>query len=353
MTNLLGDTHLTKEQRGYLNTIQSSGEILRRVIDDVLDFSRIEAGKLTITPHAIDVVGAIQEVVALFDGRAHEKGIELGLDFGGLDELHVYADPARVKQVVGNLISNAVKFTDSGGVQVMAHLVRETKTAMVLRIEIIDTGIGIHSDQIDAIFEGFTQADNSMQRRFGGSGLGLTISKRLTELMGGHIGVASEVGLGSRFWVELPLSKISAATAKKAIDQANVSLEDVRVLLAEDNDINVEVAQRQIEMLGCSVQVAANGFEAVSMSGDSVFNLILMDIQMPEMDGLEATRLIRARELITGERIPIIALTATAFAEDKKACEDAGMDAFLSKPFKREDLERLLKQWAKGDALTQ
>ena len=351
MTNLLADTQLTKEQQGYLNTIQSSGEILRRVIDDVLDFSRIEAGKLTITPHAVDVVSAIQEVVSLFDGRAQEKGIELGLDFGELVELHVYADPARVKQVVGNLVSNAVKFTDSGGVQVMARLARETKTAMVLRIEVIDTGIGIHSEQIDAIFEGFTQADNSMHRRYGGSGLGLTISRRLTELMGGHLGVDSEVGLGSRFWVELPLSKISAATAKNAVEQANVSLENVRVLLAEDNDINVEVAQRQIEMLGCSVDVAVNGFQAVSMSGDSPFNVILMDIQMPEMDGLEATRLIRARELITGGRIPIIALTATAFAEDKKACEDAGMDAFLSKPFKREDLERLLKQWANSDAV--
>ena len=351
MTNLLGNTDLTKEQRGYVNTIQSSGEILRRVIDDVLDFSRIEAGKLTITPYAVDVVAAIQDVVSLFEGRAHEKGISLALEFGGLSELHVYADPARVKQVVGNLIGNAVKFTEDGSVKVVCRLVRETKTAMVLRIEVEDTGIGIPSNRVDAIFEGFTQADNSMQRRYGGSGLGLTISKRLTDLMGGAMGVESEPGLGSRFWVELPLAKISAATAKKTIEHSNVSLQDVRVLLAEDNEINVEVAQRQIELLGCTVEVAANGLEALTMSGDKPFDLILMDIQMPEMDGLEATREIRARELITGKRIPIIALTATAFAEDKKACEDAGMDAFLSKPFKKEDLERLLKQWASGDAV--
>jgi len=346
MTNLLEDTQLTREQKGYVNTIQASGEILRRVIDDVLDFSRIEAGKLTITPLAIEAVSTIQDVVSLFEGRAQEKGISLGLDFGGLDVLHVYADPARIKQVVANLISNAVKFTEAGGVLVIARLARETKTAMILRIEVVDTGIGILPERVEAIFEGFTQADNSMHRRYGGSGLGLTISKRLTDLMGGSIGVHSEPGAGSRFWVELPLSKITAATAKKAVVEDEVSLTGVRVLLAEDNDINVAVAQRQIELLGCIVEVAPNGLRAVEMSAEADFDLILMDVQMPEMDGLEATRVIRTREADTGRRLPIIALTATAFAEDKKACEEAGMDAFLSKPFKREDLERLLKLWA-------
>jgi PAS domain S-box-containing protein len=346
MTNLLADTSLTNEQRSYLNTIQSSGEILRRVIDDVLDFSRIEAGKLTITPMAVEVVAAIQDVVSLFEGRAMEKGIALGVDWRGLQSLHVYADQARVKQVVANLIANAVKFTDNGGVQVIGTLVRETNTAVLLRIEVIDTGIGILPDRVDAIFEGFTQADNSMVRRYGGSGLGLTISKRLTDLMGGKIGVESQPGAGSRFWVELPLSRITAAIAKQVAEHRSVSLEGVRVLLAEDNDVNVLVAKQQIELLGCVVDVAANGKQAVEMSFQSEYKMILMDIQMPEMDGLEATRAIRAREQEIGGHIPIIALTATAFAEDKKACEEAGMDSFLSKPFRRDDLERLLKQFA-------
>ena len=351
MTNLLAETPLNKEQQSYLRTIQSSGEILRRVIDDVLDFSRIEAGKLTITPLAIDVVAAVQDVVSLFEGRANEKGIALGMDWGGIESLHVYADPARVKQVIANLIANAVKFTEEGGVQVTATLVRETKAAVLLRIDVIDSGIGISADRVEPIFEGFTQADNSMVRRFGGSGLGLTISKRLTDLMGGRIGVESTPGLGSRFWVELPLSRISAATAKKAAEHRDVSLEGVRVLLAEDNEINVEVAKRQIELLGCVVDVAPNGLRAVEMSLDDSYEVILMDVQMPEMDGLEATRAIRTREIESGRHIPIIALTATAFAEDKKACDDAGMDAFLSKPFKREDLERFLKEWVKLDPI--
>ncbi len=351
MTNLLAETPLNKEQQSYLRTIQSSGEILRRVIDDVLDFSRIEAGKLTITPLAVDVVAAVQDVVSLFEGRANEKGIALGMDWGGIESLHVYADPARVKQVIANLIANAVKFTEEGGVQVTATLVRETKTAVLLRVDVIDSGIGISADRVEPIFEGFTQADNSMVRRFGGSGLGLTISKRLTDLMGGRIGVESTPGLGSRFWVELPLSRISAATAKKAAEHRDVSLEGVRVLLAEDNEINVEVAKRQIELLGCVVDVAPNGLRAVEMSLDDGYEVILMDVQMPEMDGLEATRAIRTREIESGRHIPIIALTATAFAEDKKACDDAGMDAFLSKPFKREDLERFLKEWVKLDPI--
>jgi len=349
MTNLLADTTLTKEQQGYLKTIQSSGEILRRVIDDVLDFSRIEAGKLTISPLAVDVVSALQDVVSLFEGRAHEKGIALGLDWGGLKSLLVYADPARVKQVIANLIANAVKFTEEGGVQVVARLVRETKTAVLLRIEVVDTGIGILPDRVEAIFEGFTQADNSMVRKYGGSGLGLTISKRLVDLMGGKIGVESQPSQGSRFWIELPLSRISASSAKKAAEHRNVSLEGVRILLAEDNDINVEVAKKQIELLGCIVEVASNGRRALDMTGSSEYDIVLMDVQMPEMDGLQATRAIRAREGTAGGRIPIIALTATAFAEDKKACEEAGMDAFLSKPFKREELERLLKLWSHLD----
>ena len=353
MTNLLADTPLTKEQQGYLKTIQSSGEILRRVIDDVLDFSRIEAGKLTISPLAVDVVSAIQDVVSLFEGSAHEKDIALGVDFSGLKSLLVYADPSRVKQVVANLIGNAVKFTEAGGVQVIAKLARETKTAVLLRIEVIDTGIGILPDRVEAIFEGFTQADNSMVRRYGGSGLGLTISKRLIDLMGGKIGVESDLGYGSRFWIELPLSRITAAAAKGAGEHRNISLKGVRILLAEDNDINVEVAKTQIEILGCTVEVASNGKRAVEMSANAEYDIVLMDIQMPEMDGLEATRRIRAREAQLGGRIPIIALTATAFAEDKRASEEAGMDSFLSKPFKRDELERLLKQWAKTDGPTQ
>jgi CheY-like chemotaxis protein len=217
---------------------------------------------------------------------------------------------------------------------------------MVLRIEIADTGIGIDASRVQAVFEGFTQADNSMHRRFGGSGLGLTIAKRIVDLMGGEIGVTSQLGVGTKFWVELPLAKIPVVKDKPERKPEKVSLSDVRVLLAEDNEINIEVAKLQIEMLGCHVDVAMNGIQALEMSGTRDYDVILMDVQMPDMDGLQATKEIRAREAETGLHVPIIALTATAFAEDKKACEDAGMDSFLSKPFKREDLQKVITEWA-------
>ena len=346
MTNLLADTPLTETQMGFLKTIQSSGEILRRVIDDVLDYSRIEAGKLTISPLATDVVSALHDVVSLFQGVAKDKGIALALDCSGLKTLQVYADPTRVKQVVANLVSNAVKFTEVGGVRVVAKLVHENYNALILRIEVADTGIGIKPDRAEAIFEGFTQADNSMHRRYGGSGLGLTISKRITDLMGGTIGVQSQIGTGSTFWVELPLSKITKANAKPEALNQLVSLDGLKVLLAEDNLVNVEVAKMQIEKLGCTVDVAYDGREALNLYKDGDYDLVLMDVQLPDMDGLEATRAIRGVEQETQRHTPIIALTATAFAEDKKACEDAGMDGFLSKPFKRNELESVLKEWA-------
>jgi len=345
MTNLLSETSLTSDQMGYVKTIQSSGEILRRVIDDVLDYSRIEAGKLTISPLAIDVISALNDVVSLYQGAAQEKGIALGLDCDNIASLQVYADPSRVKQVIANLVSNAVKFTMQGGVNVNARIIRETSTAIIFRIEVVDSGIGIKKERAEAIFEGFTQADNSMHRRYGGSGLGLTISKRLTDLMGGSIGVESSYGTGSRFWVELPLSKITKSISKAMKVVNTASLEGVRVLLAEDNLVNIEVARIQIEKLGCIVDVAYDGNEVLSMFDSNPYDLILMDVQMPELDGLQATREIRIREAEIGTRIPIIALTATAFAEDKKACEEAGMDGFLSKPFKRDELESLLRQW--------
>ena len=346
MTNLLADTELTETQRSYVRTIQSSGEILRRVIDDVLDYSRIEAGKLTISPIATDAISALHDVVSLFQGASREKGIALALDCSGIKALQVYADPARMKQVVANLVSNAVKFTEVGGVRVVAKLIRETSTAVILRIEVVDTGIGIKQDRADAIFEGFTQADNSMHRRYGGSGLGLTISKRITDLMGGTMGVQSQYGSGSTFWVELPLSKIVVSNAKLDPIGSSISLEGLRVLLAEDNLINVEVAKIQIEKLGCSVMIANDGLEALNLYQNHEFDVVLMDVQMPEMDGLESTRQIRAYEQASQKHTPIIALTATAFAEDKRACEDAGMDGFLSKPFKREELELILREWA-------
>ncbi|MDR3689309.1 MAG: PAS domain S-box protein [Fimbriimonas sp.] len=346
MTNLLSDTPLKDEQIRYVKAIQASGEILRRVIDDVLDYSRIEAGKLTISPLAIDVIEALNDVVSIFQGAAQEKGISLHLDCDKMTSMQVYADPARIKQVVANLVSNAVKFTERGGVSVNARIVHDAPTAVIFRIEVVDSGIGIKTERAEAIFEGFTQADNSMHRRYGGSGLGLTISKRITDLMGGTIGVESHFGTGSRFWVELPLSKITRFSAPQPHIDRLANLEGLRILLAEDNLVNVEVAKIQLENLGCVVEVAFDGNEVLAKMETNAFDMILMDIQMPEMDGLEATREIRNRETEADGRIPIIALTATAFAEDKKACEDAGMDGFLSKPFKRSELEMILRQWA-------
>ena len=500
MTSLLLDTPLTPVQRECAVTVQNSAEALLGIINDILDFSKIEAGKLTIEPLPFDLATAIDEVCDLLLPRASEKGIELVVHYAEDAPHGLIGDSGRIRQVLLNLIGNAIKFTTHGHVVLNVEVISATDRDAALKVHVKDTGIGISRESIDRLFQVFSQADASTTRRFGGTGLGLAISKRIVEAMGGEVGVESVAGQGSDFWftLRLPLDPAhrdsvtteglagrralvvedvevlrehlvaklsrwgmeaaaasngiealalmrSAAAAGRPYDVALVdivmpemdgrqlgeavraeasiaaiqlvvltghpgrgdgvnfeaagfdgylvkpardsvlaralafvlstprerrkgivtrhSLDEVgaiptataaeqarfdglRVLLAEDNSTNQLIGVRMLEKMGCRVGVAANGAEAVAMARDFPYDIILMDMQMPEMDGLEATREIR-RTGADRERLPIVALTANAMESDREACTRAGMDAFLSKPLRRNDLVLALHRWGR------
>jgi CheY-like chemotaxis protein len=484
MTELLLQTDLREEQREYVETIKYSADSLLSIINDILDFSKIEAGKMTIEQVDFNLRSVVEEVGATFARPAHEKGLELlTVVPPGIPDV-LRGDPVRIKQILNNLTSNAVKFTEKGEVIISAEVIYETASNVGIRLSVKDTGIGIAPEQQATIFESFTQADGSVTRKYGGTGLGLTISRQLTELMGGRIGVQSAPGVGSTFWVELPLQKsqrqqkgapmtpdqkISSlrvlvvddnATNRRILrehlqswgctvqetdsgqqalrmltsvspcpfdavvldyqmpgmhgvdvakhirsnetlspckvillssvgspvrQQAEHSSVDVwltkpvrrsqlynalcevagisheitqpdtpnlerrnfgvRVLLVEDNEVNRKLALHMLRRLGCVVEVAMNGREAVELTAKRVYDLVFMDIQMPEMDGIEATRLIRERERSTGKHLPIVAMTAHAMEGDRERCLAAGMDDYLSKPVKIDLLAQMVEKW--------
>ena len=365
MTSLLLDTELTKEQRRFAETIRASSESLLAVINDILDFSKIEAGKLTLDNLALAPRSLMEDLVASMAARAEEKDLELVCSLAlGVPSL-LRGDPGRLRQVLVNLVGNAVKFTSKGEVTVRVSLDQETARDVVLRFSVRDTGIGIPTDKLNVIFRKFTQVDASTTRRYGGSGLGLAISKQLAELMGGEIGVQSEEGKGSEFWFTARLEKPSPgesigaaespARARQAISedgQKEPRWNDFRVLLAEDNLTNQQVALGMLSKLGIRADVVANGREAVAALRTIPYDLVLMDVQMPEMDGFESTRAIRSGEGEAINRaIPIIAMTAHAMLGDREKCLDAGMDDYIAKPVTPAGLSALFKKWlAKLDA---
>jgi signal transduction histidine kinase/CheY-like chemotaxis protein len=342
MTSLLLDTELNPEQREFAEAVRSSANALLSIINDVLDFSKIEAGKMEVEPAPFDLRLATGEVLALLAVRAREKGIDLLLEYAPDGPRYVMGDAGRIRQVLINLIGNAVKFTQAGHVLIGVGWEHER-----VRISVEDTGVGIPEDKLGCIFEKFTQADSSTTRRFGGTGLGLAISKQLVELMGGEISVRSRPGEGSTFSFTMPLAPAAQpAAAPPAISvQTPLSTAHARVLLAEDNAINSRVAKRMLEKLGYRVDLAANGKEAVDMLEMLPYDLILMDCQMPTMDGYEATKEIRRSQ---GERahVPIIAVTANSMEGDKDRCLQAGMDDYIAKPIQVEHLREILQRWA-------
>ena len=505
MTGLLLDTTLDSRQREYAEAVRDSAEALLTVVNDILDFSKIEAGKLTVEPIAFDLSLTIDDAVALLAFRAAEKGLEVVVRYAPDTPRRVIGDPGRIRQILVNLLGNAIKFTDQGHVLVQAVCVERTDQRALVRISVEDTGIGVAPEKVGSLFRSFTQADASTTRKYGGTGLGLAISKRLVELMGGTISVASRHGEGSVFVFDLPLPLDLAGEARPDFHQAlrgarvlivddlplnrrvlaeqlaaseirhaavssggealealreardcgdpfNVAILDYRmpdisgeelgirmhsdpnwrgialvmltsvderdlsqrleqagfsaflvkpvraallldtlaaargaelaglapgiitkrtltdsrhtaeanpppylepplryVMLAEDNAINRKLGVRLLEKFGCRVDVAANGVEAVELCGKNSYDVVFMDCQMPEMDGLEATGEIRRREAPTGARTPIVALTANAMQGDREACMKAGMDDFLSKPLQVESLRRALEHWARPD----
>jgi signal transduction histidine kinase len=338
---LLRTTRLDAVQTEYVEAVAIAGEALLRLIDDILDFSRVEAGGVQLEAQVFDLAAVVGEVVGMLRPVARAKGLELGFVAG--DEWLVRCDQSRVRQVLTNLIGNAIKFTLRGGVTVEVVADRDR-----IRASVRDTGVGITADKQDAVFTEFVQADASTRRRFGGSGLGLAISRGLVRAMGGEIGVESQEGVGSTFWFTLPRGQHTEGYAASCAEAPTVPTrfgEGRRVLLAEDNPLNQRLAMRVLEHMGFVVDCVADGAEAVARLGTARYDLVLMDCLMPAMDGFDATRAIRRLEAEGRRRVPIVALTANAFEEDRQACLTAGMDDFVSKPFTRSSLQAALQRW--------
>ncbi len=350
VASLLLDSDLDAEQRDFAQMIHSSGEALLCIINDILDCSKIEAGKLLLEESPVDLEVIVRTAMDLLQAKADDGGIDFRLRYAADAPRGVIADGGRLRQILLNLLSNAIKFTKRGYVEVCVECEAREPGEARIRISVEDTGAGIAADALEQIFDKFVQADASTTRRFGGTGLGLAITKQLVEVMHGSVGVRSQLGVGSTFFVTLPLALALDDTAIQRVGRpAAVDLSPIaaRVLLAEDNAINRKVARRMLEKLGCTVDCANDGSECLSLLGRESYDLIFMDVQMPEMDGIEATRTIRVQEVASkcGRPIPIIGLTASAMPGDRERCIEAGMDDYLTKPIKPQNLRRVLEQW--------
>ena len=355
--HLLHHDPLTARQVDQLHKIIDAGHHLSQVINDVLDFSKIEASKLTLETADFRLDASVQRMLDMVRERAQAKPLRLDSELADDTPLLLHGDRLRLEQILLNLLSNAVKFTPEGRVCLRVRPLPAEPSRHWLRLEVQDTGIGIHEAQMAHLFQPFEQADASTTRRFGGTGLGLAISQRLARLMGGRIGVTSQPGQGSTFWLELPFAPAqtpealtpAAATATETAAPSpahpnDQPLRGVRVLLAEDNPINQEVACTLLNEAGARVNTVDNGQIAVTLAARGGVDLILMDMQMPVMDGLQATAAIRALPAPLG-RVPIIAMTANAFEEDRRRCLEAGMDDYLAKPVDPDALRRCLSRW--------
>jgi len=400
MTDLLLDTSLTTEQRDYAEVVRSSGEALLTIIEDVLDFSKIEAGKLELEHRDFDVREVVHGVCDLIGHRARDKGVELTCTVAEEVPGQASGDAGRLRQVVTNLVANAVKFTDRGNVSVEALLTQLTSDEIVLRVTVSDTGIGISAQTLERLFEPFSQADASTTRRHGGTGLGLSIVKQLVALMGGTVEARSEVDQGSTFSFSARLGPATDAPSELAAsprhpaqaievaervtpaptngndpaaemapvatngkrpateatatlpEESSPSLDETgvplaRVLVAEDNPVNQAVAVKMLERAGVSADVAHDGRQAVEMLAGSNYSAVFMDCQMPRLDGYGATAEIRRLE--GSERdTPIIAMTAHAMKGDRERCLEAGMDDYLAKPVRPAQLRSMIERWVTG-----
>ena len=352
MNSLLLETELDGKQRKLSEMVKKSADSLLRVVNDILDFSKIEAGKmdLEIVPFKIEEI--VSEVIQTISFQSKKKGLAIESAIDGQLPDSLLGDPTRLKQLLLNFGSNAVKFTESGGVTISVNQLKKTDDGYEVKFSVHDTGVGIPKDKLGGIFDPFKQAESSTTRKYGGTGLGLAICRQLVELMNGHVGVESEPGKGSTFWFEVPLKSIpidqqdelSDADLTDAIRQ---KLDGMRVLVAEDDKMSRVVVEKFLSNSGAIVDLVGNGYEALEALEANEYGAVLMDIQMPEMGGFEATEAIRAREKALGKHTPIIMLTASAMTEDRDKSMQVGADYFLTKPIDKKRLLNAIYKYSK------
>jgi signal transduction histidine kinase/CheY-like chemotaxis protein/ABC-type amino acid transport substrate-binding protein len=350
MTQILLDTPLTPEQREYAQTIHESAESLMVILNDILDHSKIEAGHLQVESIPFDVARTLRGPIEMMQAPARDKGVLLSCHIDPVVPARVRGDPLRLRQVLLNLVGNAIKFTARGSVSVSVRQLRADSRRVVLEFSVLDTGIGIPPDKVDDLFMPFSQVDVSVTRRFGGTGLGLSISRRLVDLMGGEIGVDSRLGEGSRFWVQLPFQRLpeeqeSASSAVAVPSEKPEPVVGARLLVVDDSPINVRIAAALLGKHGYRIDVAENGEQALAKLAADDYDLVLMDCQMPVMDGFEATRRLRAgADGVRNPQVPVIAMTASAMSEDRDRCRAAGMEGFVGKPVSEGELLRAVAE---------
>lgn len=353
MTHLVLNTDLSVEQREHLETARSSGESLMVLLNEILDLSKIEAGHLTLESTGFSLRSLVNETMRPFVLQAAHKGIVVEAKIPANVPDRLVGDPARLRQVLNNLLGNAVKFTERGRVELAVESHQPSPDSVLLSFSVSDTGIGIPEEQFESIFEAFQQGDNSTTRKYGGTGLGLAICRKLVSRMGGEIWLKSAVGYGTTFYFDVRMlvdprgAEPMPGPAEEPVPAEAGAAPRLRILLVEDNAINQRLALRLLERNGYRVEVAADGHVALECFRKATFDLILMDIQMPGMDGIQAARAIREAEHGSGRRTPIVAMTACAMVGDRERCLEAGMDDYLTKPVQPDDLYRKVEQWGR------
>ena len=342
MVTLLKETKLNFEQKDMLSTISSCGDSLITILNDILDISKVDAGKIKLELMPFSLQECVKDVRFLFSGVAEKKGIHFESKILRADEQdHFQGDLTRIKQILSNLVSNAIKFTSAGEVTITASTKRLSSGSYEVRFEVRDTGIGMSKEAIPTLFQAFAQADTSITRKFGGTGLGLTISKKLCDIMQGKLDVESSEGLGTTFCFQLVLKKADSYTEDKPYEIEDLSFKHLKVLLVEDNEVNAKVAGLIFKKFDLEYDWAINGQKAVELVKGQDYDLIFMDVQMPIMDGIQATKEIK--KMTEKSQIPIVAMTANALQEDQEKCTAAGMEHFISKPINARRIEEVLR----------
>lgn len=363
MTNLLLGTRLDEKQREYVRLAKTAADTLLALISDILDFSKIEAGKLELEEIDFDLRQTVESSLSILSASAQKKGLRLAAIVDPDIPNQLRGDPGRLRQILINLLNNAVKFTERGSVELQVAIQRQDSQRVKLRLSVRDTGIGIAPDRLSKLFRSFSQVDSSTTRKHGGTGLGLAICKQIAGLMGGDVGVQSEVGKGSTFWftadlrignARQPLTNANFAAQRSGPTVRNAGRK-VRILLVEDNEVNQMVAQHILERAGYAIDIAADGRQGVAAVFRNQYDLVFMDCQMPVVDGYQATRLIREAEAVEflpgrARRLPIVALTANALTTDRQFCLDAGFDDYVSKPFDPDKLIRTVESCLDRDS---